>query len=328
MRLIDLHCDWALQYAAETTQYDSSRYPEIPGRVAQVDRYLMGASLALLGCYRAAGDWEQQADPWAALVEMIARYEAEFSGRILTRPDDVDRWLEEPEDGLCWGLLGVTGFDFLVRSPADLDRLGGIFTRGVRVFQAVETAASLLGGSRDAGDDRGLSDLGRAFLERLIDLAPAIKERGPRPLLDLAHMNARTCSEVLDWFEADGTRAERLPLLHSHGAVDILGSEILGRLRALGATVGLSVGSPAIASVQALKDAIDGLAAIPFRGRAGYEGIGIGTDFVQLASTFLDLGDAPKIAAWLTRTFTAEAAALVGFQNARRLVLQASGARV
>ena len=110
MRLIDLHCNWARQYAAESSQYDASFYPEIASKVGQVDGYLMGTSLAFLGCGRAAGDWQAQADPWLSLAAMIDRYEAEFAGRLIANLDDL-RSLDraDADEGLCWGLLGRVG---------------------------------------------------------------------------------------------------------------------------------------------------------------------------------------------------------------------------
>ena len=116
-------------------------------RLDQVDGYLTGTGIAVLTCGRRAGDWTQQPDAWKTLGEMIARYEAEFSGRLLIGPDDVTRWSAEPPDGIGWGILGIEGFDALVRASDDLDRLPGLFRRGVRVFQLVETEASALGGA-------------------------------------------------------------------------------------------------------------------------------------------------------------------------------------
>src|SRR5262249_33643081 len=114
MRLVDLHCNWALQYACESTQYDPALYVDVPGRVGQVEGYLMGTSADILFCGRRAGDWSKQSDPWGTLASMIARYEAEFPGRLLLDPDDAARWSAEPADGLCWALLGIEGFDALV----------------------------------------------------------------------------------------------------------------------------------------------------------------------------------------------------------------------
>ena len=129
MRLIDLHTDWLLQYAPEATVFDAALYPRVRERLGQSEGYLQGTWAAVLSCYRAADDWARQADPWAALGQLLARVEAEFCGRLLFTAEDVGRWLDDPE-GLCWGIVGVEGFDALVRSPGDLDRLAGLFGAG------------------------------------------------------------------------------------------------------------------------------------------------------------------------------------------------------
>ncbi|MDG3007274.1 Zn-dependent dipeptidase, microsomal dipeptidase [Paludisphaera mucosa] len=302
MRLIDLRCDWALQYAAESSQYDPAEYAEIPARLARLDGYLMGTSLAVLGSRRKPADWARQADPWHALGEMLAGYAAEFSGRLLHGPEDVARWRAEPQWGLCWGVLAVDGLDALIRTPADLDRLAGLFGRGVRLFGPV------------AGE------LGPAFLERLLELAPA--GPGPRPALDLGGADARTVADVLDWFEADGARPQRLPLVHAAGDVDALGPDLVRRLRSLGATIGVSPRT----SVEAFRGVVEGLAALPFRGRAGYEGIGVATDFLASDDVPPELDDVDKLVAWAVATFPVAGAPLLLAENARRLVLATAGA--
>jgi membrane dipeptidase len=333
MRLIDLHCNWALQYARESSQYDPGFYEGITGRLGQLDGYLMGTRATVLTCGRRAEDWAVQAEPWQVLGEMIARYEAEFPGRLLHGPDDVARWDAEPEDGLCWGVLGVEGFDVLVRKAGDLDRLAGLFARGVRVFQLVETGASPLGGSAAPGDDRGLTDLGRLFLERLLDLSPAGGAAGPRPAVDLADLNGRTTADVLDWFEAEPARRERLLLVRSHGPIDrggqgpssgLAGSN-LGRLRALGGDIGLGVGATDFASAEDLRSAIESVASTPFDGRAGYEGIGVGTDFLNTEPPLPGCHTVDHICGWLSASFGADAAEAISSGNARGLLLRAAG---
>ncbi|MGC8643997.1 MAG: membrane dipeptidase, partial [Isosphaeraceae bacterium] len=61
MRLIDLHCNWAIQYARESTWYDPARYSDIPGKVSQADGYLSAVSAAVVVCGRRADDWAAQA---------------------------------------------------------------------------------------------------------------------------------------------------------------------------------------------------------------------------------------------------------------------------
>jgi membrane dipeptidase len=333
MRLIDLHCNWALQYAGESSQYDPQLYADIAGRLGQLDGYLMGTRASVLTCGRRAEDWAAQEDPWAALGGMIARYEAEFPGRLLHGPEDVARWEAEPADGLCWGVLGVEGFDALVREVGDLDHLAGLFTRGVRVFQLIETGASRLGGSAAAGDGRGLTDLGRLFLDRLVDLAPAKDAAGPRPAVDLADMNAPTTADVLSWFEADPARRQRLLLVRSHGSIGRperpgvagLTESNLGRLRALGGIIGLGVVVADFPSAEEFRAAIEAVAAEPLEGRAGYEGIGIGTDSLKVDRPLDGLDTVEHIIAWLSASLDPEAAGAIAYGNAGEFLLRAAG---
>ena len=333
MRLIDLNCNWALQYACESSQYDPARYADIPSRVAQVDGYLSTTAVAILACGRRAEDWAKQTDPWQTLGEMIARYEAEFSGRLLHGPEDVSRWNAEPADGICWGILGIQGLDFLVREPAHLDRLPGLFTRGVRVFQMVESGPNLLGGAAVTGDDRGLTELGRSLLHRLAELAPPGSRPGPLPVVDLAGLNSRSTAEVLDWFEGDPAHRENLLLLRSHGAIEARHSAgcsgmslpNLARFRALGGTLGLSVGRPFVSSSDELRASLDSVAEIPYLGQSAYAGIGIGTSFLELEQTVVSLENAPKVVDWLTASFPQPIASELIQGNARKLLHRAAG---
>ena len=329
MRLIDLHCNWAIQYARESTQYNPVLYCEIPGKLDQVDGYLSAVSAAVLVCGRRTEDWSAQRDPWRQLGEMIARYEAEFCGRMLHGPDDVARWLAEPEsDAICWGMLGIEGLDFLVRESTDLDRISVLLDRGVRVFQLAASASSPLAGVSAAGDDRGLTELGRSLLEILADLAPPPVEPRPRPVVDLAGLNARSTGDVLSWFEADSPRCERVPLVRSRGGVDDSGflHNNLARLRALGGVIGLSVGPPLVASTESLREGIEAIAAVPFQGRPGYEGIGIGSRYLELERSAAQLASAAEVTEWLTATYPPAIALALVQGNARKLLLRAAGA--
>ncbi len=332
MRLIDLHCNWALQYACESSQYEAEHYTDIPSQVGQVDGYLMGTAAVVLACGRRPADWAVQADPWRTLGDMIARYEAEFSGRLLLGPDDVERWCADLPDGLCWGVLGIEGFDSLIREPRDLDHLSGLFERGVRVFQLVQSGSTALGGAAMAGDERRLGDLGRSFLETLYALAPAAGQPGPKPVVDLANLNGQSTSDALAWFEEDGARPERLILVRSCGALDPgdrqgnggLARQDLARLRALGGVIGLSVGADAFPTHEDLRAGIETAAAIPFEGEPGYAGIGIGTNFLCLGQPIPGLENVSRIAEWLTAKFAPEVATMLGQVNAHNLILRAA----
>jgi len=329
--LIDLHTDWLLQYAPETTIFDPALYPRVPERLGQAEGYLQTTWAAVLACYRSADDWAQRPDPWRSLADLITRLEAEFAGRLLIGPDDYHRW-QLDRGGLAWGVIGVEGFDALVRAPADLDRLPGLFDRGGRLFQPVYGATSVLGGSAAEGDDRGLSALGIGFLNTLASLAhPA---GGTRPIVDLAHLNPRSAGDVLAWFEADSARAEQLIPVYSHGALShegfskpralTLGN--LARLRALGGVIGFGVSPPFYDRPEQLKAGIETAASLPFRGRAGFAGIAIGTDFLGVDRTTPGLASASEVVSWIESAFDPETALALIQRNAQQLLARAVGA--
>lgn len=325
-RLIDLHTDWLLQYAPETNLYGPETAAHALGGVlSQAEGYLGATSAAVTALYRDAEDWARRPEPWRSLGDLVARVEAEFSGRVLIGPADLSRWRGDP-DGLTWALIGVEGFDFLVRSRLDLDRLPGLFERGVRIFQPIYGPATLLGGSSALGDDRPLGDLGRDFLEAVLALSP--EAGGPRPAIDLAHMNPETCSGCLDWFEAEPSRSGRVVPIYSHGALAHEGfagprairPEHLTRLRALGGAVGFGVTPPFYETPDALRLGIEAAAAMPFRGRTGYEGIAIGTDFLGVERTMPGLGNAPQVRDWVLETFPRGVARAIVRDNAEALI--------
>lgn len=321
MRLVDLHVDWLLQYAGESTDFDPADFPDLARSVGQADGYLGATSAAVVACYRPEADWSRQADPWAALESLLARIEAEFPGRVLRDPDDLTRWQDDP-DGLTWAVIGVEGFDHLIRAEADLARLPDLHRRGVRLFQPTYTASSGLAGSSTPGDDRGLLDLGRRFLETLADLSAT----GPRPIVDLAHLNPRASADVLAWFESDPERPRRLNLAYTHGCLAhpgydgprALTPEALARLRALGGTVGLT---PAFYDdAEAFRLSLASVLSTPFLGRSSQEGVGIGTDFLGVSANPPGLGNAPEVVAWVGANFPPDLAAALLSGNARRLI--------
>jgi membrane dipeptidase len=332
MRLVDLHCDWLRQYATETTLYDGRLYPEVAGRLGRLDGYLLGTSLTVLACGRKPEEWSGQPDPWGSLGLMLARYEAEFAGRIIRDAGDVARWRSSPPDGLCWGMLGVAGFDGLVRGADDLDRLADLFERGVRIFQPIAGSAGNLGGSSEPGD-HGLTDLGRAFLGRLADLA-ADGSEAPRPILDLAGMSAACMADAFRWLDEDPVRRGRLLLAISHGTAgyrDLLDPSSaecrnLRELRSRGGVIGLTPGLPGGETEEELKSLVDLVAGIPFEDRVTDEGITIGSDLLGLERPLAGLESARGIARWFERAFDRKTAAAIIAGNARRLLLRSAGA--
>ena len=114
-RLIDLSAPWLLQYAADSTVFAPEHYREISGRLGQLDGYLQTTAAAFVPCSRADSEWSTLADPWPALNALVARVEAEFSGRLLIGLDDFGRWKSDPT-AMSWALLAIERLDRLVRN--------------------------------------------------------------------------------------------------------------------------------------------------------------------------------------------------------------------
>jgi membrane dipeptidase len=361
MRLIDLHCNWLWQYARETTCFDPLHYAAIGARLGQLDGYLLGTDAAVLACGRVGADWALQPDPWMSLADLLARYEAEFCGRLLRGPEDVKRWLAEPGDGLCWGTLGVAGFDFLVRESAHLDRLPVLFERGIRVFQLVSGGSNLLAGSADAGDDRGLTDLGRSFLQVLAELGASHPDRvgvsregepashgarteprppnttharsGPMPIVDLAGLNRASMRDVVDWAQTNAVQPARVLLAYTHGATNRHGIDSpraitwdhVIALRSLGGVIGLTPSRACYESADQFRGDIEAVAGIPYEGCPGFKGMAIGADFLGPDEPLSETKDVARLIRWVTKHFDQSAAVSLIAENGRRLLVRAAG---
>jgi hypothetical protein len=251
-------------------------------------------------------------------------------GRLLMSPEDHGRWREDPE-GLCWGVIGIEGFDALVRAPGDLDRLPGLFGRGVRLFQPVYAPTSLLGRlvgpRRRPGADRprprlpahpgrrGVRALGPAADARPGPPEPLGRRRRP----GVVRGRRRTSPAPDPGLQPRGPAARGLPRApRDH-------PENLRRLRALGGTIGFGVSPPFYEAPEALRAGIEAAAALPFLGRPGYDGIALGTDFLGVDRTAPGLGHAAEVVSWVQSAFDPAAAALLIRDNARRLLARVVG---
>ena len=329
MKLIDLHVDWLLQYTDETVVFDASLYPGVKSRQPQLTGYLQGCSAAVLSCFRRKEDWSAQTDASAALDQLLTRHEAEFPGRLLTGPEDYFRWREDTSD-LTWGLVGVEGLDPLIREGADLGLVARLVRRGVRLFQPVYNETSVLAGSSVEGDDRGLTSLGAAFLQHLFDAA---KHERTLVILDVAHLNQRATSEVLDWFESDATRAEVLIPAYSHGTLAhpdfsterALSSANLVRLIELGGYVGVSVSPPFFQRLDQLKQVVDQILELRTSQRSGSQALGIGTDFMGVDQTLPGLGNIAEVIDWFQKSYPKSVSKAILRDNAQQLITRCVG---
>ena len=263
---------------------------------------------------------------------LLSAYEAEFAGRLLIAADDVARWRAEPADGLCWGSLGVAGFDFLIREPADLDHLPDLFERGVRVFQLAATR-TICWPERPKPTTTAASPISAcAFLAGLGALS-GDNPSGSMPIVDLAGLNSRSITGILDWCEHQSTPGGRPLLMFSHGEITHpISARVRGltrdqivRLRALGGVVGLTPSRSSYQTPDELKAVIEEIASIPFEGRSGHEGIAIGTDFLACEKRCPAWPTLPKSRHGLARTLDGDAAPLLLAGNASRLLVRAAG---
>jgi membrane dipeptidase len=167
-------------------------------------------------------------------------------------------------------------------------------------------------------------------------MAPSEGRAGPRPILDIAGLNVRTTAEVLDWMESTHGAPASLLLVRSYGSLGVPNAsaqnedstwENLVRMRSRGDVIGLSIGPPWFETIEDVRDAIDRVAEIPFCGRAGYEGVGIGTDFLNRERSFPGLEDVEGVLKWLAGSFPPEIAQQLACGNSRALIFRMIGAR-
>lgn len=296
MRLIDLDIEWSAQYAP-----DLAATREEPGAALAARR--LDRLAGYLGATGAAVLVARAGEGGRGLADQLARYEAEFAGRLLYGPDDVARWRDDPE-GMTWGVLAVAG-----AVPAA--ELGPLFDRGVRIFRP------------------GPQDLEASTLETLLSLAPGSGQAGPRPGLDLADLTVAAAAMALDWFGADVSRPERVVPLWSQGAAGNRGDatdELLRRLRALGGNIGLGVGSPWHEDAEGLKQAVERLSEWPLADRPGIEGLALATAFPARERMATGLESAEAILAWANAEFDPATAAQLVEGNGRRLLERLAGA--
>jgi membrane dipeptidase len=202
-----------------------------------------------------------------AEAEHLTRLEAEFCGRLLLGPDDWRRFETEPEDGSL-----TWGVPVAQGAP-----LGALLDRGVRVWRV--------------GDVSELEAIEALRVER----------RVPCVGVDLGALDAAALAASLDWLEAGSRRVE--PLFVGSTAEVSLSS--LERLRSLGATFGLELA--AYASVDALAEAIEALAALPSPGAHPFAGLGLATAYLNPRSVAPELVPAERLVGWVMTRFGPEA---------------------
>jgi membrane dipeptidase len=125
-------------------------------------------------------------EPFEQTVREIARWDA----RLRSRPDDLLKVLAAADilRAKRENRIGVIyGFQNALMMGADPSRVEVFANLGVRVFQLTYNPANTLGDGSMAPGNRGLTDFGRAVIERI---------NAARAMVDLSHSGQRTCLEA------------------------------------------------------------------------------------------------------------------------------------
>ena len=104
-----------------------------------------------------------------------------------------------------------------------------------------------------------------------------------------------------------------------------LSHDNLVALRAAGGVIGMTPGQPYHCTHDELRAGIEMAASVPFEGRAGHEGIAVGTDFLCVERTLHGMRNVSDLKKWITRRFDREIAAMLIAANGRRVLVRAAG---
>jgi len=171
----------------------STDSPDIDAR-AIADAHAAGLTAVNVTLGYVAG----QQDPFAYTLQTLDEWDA----IIASHPEDlikVDR-ASDITRAHAVGKIGVIyGFQNGVQIGTDVSRIDEFARRGVRVFQLTYNPANTLGDGCMAPENRGLTPLGRAAVERL---------NAAKIMVDLSHSGELTCLDAL--------AASRAPISINH----------------------------------------------------------------------------------------------------------------
>jgi len=136
-------------------------------------------------------------------AEKLHDFEARSEGRlkVIRTREDLDAVIAAREGGtdVVGGILGVEGLHPL---EGDIEKLGGLFEAGHRVFGLQHFFDNAVGGSLHGTGGHGLTEFGRKVVARLAEMPVVI---------DVAHSSPQSAREALEI--VDG------PLIVSHGGL-------------------------------------------------------------------------------------------------------------
>lgn len=253
---------------------------------------------------------------WGSLFER-AVYQLEklnrLAGRsevtLLTSSADMREFAARREAGEA-----IIGALFLIEGAhpleADLNRLDELFDQGLRIVGLTHFFDNELGGSLHGVGRAGLTDFGRAVVERAGEL---------EMIIDLAHASPAMVSDVLD--------VSSRPVIVSHGGLNgvcesarNLDDRLMQRIAAGGGLVGIGFFDAVVCDatpdgvVESIRYAIDLL---------GVENVALGSDYDGSTAVTFDVSELALLTdAMLRAGFSQREIRLVMGDNVKRFLLQ------
>ncbi len=238
-------------------------------------------TLLYIGQLRPFRSWRDLTERALEQARQLALAEERAPGmlKIVRSRADLEAVLDRRAQGetVVGGILGAEGGHALGGDLANLDRLhdAGFRLIGLTHFFDNELGASLHG---EAGQDKGLTDFGRAVVARMVE---------KRMIIDLAHASPEMAGEVLDMVD--------VPVVVSHtgihsqcATVRNFPDELMRRVAEEGGVIGIGFWKEVTCD-----DTPAGIAAaiVAAIGVAGEDHVALGSDFDGAVATSFDASE-------------------------------------
>lgn len=238
-------------------------------------------TLLYIGQLRPFRSWLDLTERALEQARQLALAEEKAPGmlKIVRSRADLAAVLERRANGetVVGGILGAEGGHALGGDLANLDRLhdAGFRLMGLTHFFDNELGASLHG---EAGQDRGLTDFGRAVVARMVE---------KHMIIDLAHASPQVAGEVLDMVDVPVV-VSHTGILSQCRTVRNFPDELMRRVAAGGGVIGIGFWKEVTCDDTPAGIAASIVAAI---GVVGEDHVSLGSDFDGAVATSFDVSE-------------------------------------
>ncbi len=238
-------------------------------------------TLLYIGQLRPFRSWLDLTERALEQARQLALAEEKVPGmlKIVRSRADLAAVLERRANGerVVGGILGAEGGHALGGDLANLDRLhdAGFRLMGLTHFFDNELGASLHG---EAGQDRGLTDFGRAVVARMVE---------KHMIIDLAHASPQVAGEVLDMVDVPVV-VSHTGILSQCRTVRNFPDELMRRVAAGGGVIGIGFWKEVTCDDTPAGIAASIVAAI---GVVGEDHVSLGSDFDGAVATSFDVSE-------------------------------------